>query len=142
MLESKPLSRLPKFVTSYVILTALFVQNLVQICPREGGWPTGPNDCSTDFHARWFTRRGLTQGCAVHFGHCWHYSSFRGQMPTFSAWRHEWHPACKKPSGGVLTWLSVWGEVQICMLPSWCHCHSLSLASVKSRLVLLPDHPG
>ena len=23
-----------------------------------------------------------------------------------------------------------------CMWPSWCHCHSLSLASVKSRLVL------
>ena len=42
------------------------------------------------------------------------------------------HPACKKLSGGVLAWLSVWSEVQTC----WCHCHSLSLASVKSRLVL------
>ena len=27
--------------------------------------------------------------------------------------------------------------MQTCMWPSWCHCHSLSLASVKSRLVLL-----
>jgi len=27
-------------------------------------------------------------------------------------------------------------EVQTCIWPSWCHCHSLSLASVKSRLVL------
>jgi len=27
----------------------------------------------------------------------------------------EWHPACKKLSGGVLAWLSVWGEVQICI---------------------------
>jgi len=27
-------------------------------------------------------------------------------------------------------------EVQTCTWPSWCHCHSLSLASVKSRLVL------
>ena len=26
--------------------------------------------------------------------------------------------------------------VQTCIQPSWCHCHSLSLASVKSRLVL------
>jgi len=26
--------------------------------------------------------------------------------------------------------------VQTCIWPSWCHCHSLSLASVKSRLVL------
>ena len=39
-------------------------------------------------------------------------------------------------SGGVLAWLSVWSEVQTCIWPSWCHCHSLSLASVKSRMVL------
>ena len=38
-------------------------------------------------------------------------------------------------SGGVLEW-SVWSEVQTCIWPSCCHCHSLSLASVKSRLVL------
>ena len=48
----------------------------------------------------------------------------------------EGHPACKKLSGGVLAWLSVWSEVQTCIWLSWCHCHSLSLASVKSRLVL------
>jgi len=35
-----------------------------------------------------------------------------------------------------LAWLSVWSEVQTCIWPSWCNCHSLSLASVKSRLVL------
>ena len=40
--------------------------------------------------------------------------------------RQEGHPAC----GGVLAWLSVCSEVQTC------HCYSLSLASVKSRLVL------
>ena len=42
----------------------------------------------------------------------------------------------KKLSGGMLVWLSVWGKVQTCIWPSWCHCHSLSLASIKSRLVL------
>ena len=42
----------------------------------------------------------------------------------------------KKLSGGVMAWLSVWNEVQTCIWPSCCHCHSLSLASVKSRLVL------
>ena len=42
----------------------------------------------------------------------------------------------KKLSSGVLAWLSVWSEVLTCTCPSWCHCHSLSLASVKSRLVL------
>jgi len=36
----------------------------------------------------------------------------------------------------VLAWLSVWSELQTCICPSWCHRHSLSLASVKSRLVL------
>jgi len=39
-------------------------------------------------------------------------------------------------SSGVLAWLSVWREVQTCIRLSCCHCHSLSLASVKSRLVL------
>ena len=42
----------------------------------------------------------------------------------------------KKLSGGVLAWLSVWSEVETCIWPSWCHCHSLSLASLKSRLIL------
>ena len=55
---------------------------------------------------------------------------------TLLVGRQEGHPACKKLSGGVLAWLSVWSEMQTCMWPSWCHCHSLSLASVKSRLVL------
>jgi len=30
----------------------------------------------------------------------------------------EGHPACKKLSGGVLAWLSVWSEVQTCIRPS------------------------
>jgi len=72
---------------------------------------------------------------------------------TFSAsmllvgWQ-EGHPACKNLSGGVLTWLSVWGEVQICIWPRWCHCHSLFLAPVNpdwfylpSFTFLVPAHP-
>jgi len=50
--------------------------------------------------------------------------------------RQEGHPVCKKTSGGVLAWLSVWSKMQACIWPSWYHCHSLSLPSVKSRLVL------
>jgi len=34
------------------------------------------------------------------------------------AWWQEGHPTCKKLSGGVLAWLSVWSEVQICISPS------------------------
>jgi len=30
----------------------------------------------------------------------------------------EGHPACKKLSGGVLVWLSVWSKVQTCIWPS------------------------
>ena len=42
---------------------------------------------------------------------------------TFSALmllvgRQKGHPACKKLSGGVLAWLSVWSEVQTCIWPS------------------------
>ena len=44
-------------------------------------------------------------------------------------------PQCSVSSGRLLAWLSVC-EMQTCICPSWCHCHSLSLASVKSRLVL------
>ena len=51
---------------------------------------------------------------------------------TLLVGRQEGHPACTKVSDGVLAWLSVWSEVQTCIWPSWCHCHSLSLASVKS----------
>ena len=68
-------------------------------------------------------------------------SQFHMRAAAFSALtllvgRQEGHPACKKLSGGVPAWLTVWSEVQTCIWPSWCHCHSLSLASVKTRLVL------
>ena len=36
----------------------------------------------------------------------------------------------------MLAWLSVCSEVQTCIWSIGCHCHSLTLASVKSRLVL------
>jgi len=45
----------------------------------------------------------------------------------------------------VLAWLSVWFAVHTYIRPRCCHCHSLSLASVKSWLVftfLVPAHPG
>jgi len=47
---------------------------------------------------------------------------------TFSAltqlagWQ-EGHPACKKLSGRVQAWLYVQGKVQVCIWPSWFHCH-------------------
>ena len=44
-------------------------------------------------------------------------------------------PSLKKIEWLGAAWLSVCSDVQTCIWPSWCHCHSLSLASVKSRLV-------
>jgi len=37
---------------------------------------------------------------------------------TLLVGRQEGHPACKKLSGGVLAWLSVWSEMQTCIWPS------------------------
>ena len=37
---------------------------------------------------------------------------------TLLVGRQEGHPACKKLSGGVLAWSSVWSKVQTCMWPS------------------------
>ena len=37
---------------------------------------------------------------------------------TLLVGRQEGHRACKKLSGEVLAWLSVWSEVQTCIWPS------------------------
>jgi len=37
---------------------------------------------------------------------------------TLSVGWQEGHLACKKLSGGVLAWLSVWSKVQTCIWPS------------------------
>jgi len=67
-------------------------------------------------------------------------------MESFSALMllvrgQEGHPVCRKLSGGILAWLCVWGEVQICIWPSCCYCHSLSLAPVNQDWFYLPG-PG
>ena len=37
---------------------------------------------------------------------------------TLLVGKQEGHPACKKLSGEVLVWLSVWSEVQTCTCPA------------------------
>ena len=46
------------------------------------------------------------------------YAMFAFSALTLLVGRQEGHPACKKLSGGVLEWLSVWSEVQTCIWPS------------------------
>ena len=43
-------------------------------------------------------------------GHVFAFSAF-----TLLVGRQEGHPACRKLSGGVLAWLSLWNEVQTCI---------------------------
>jgi len=84
---------------------------------------------------------GMFKCCSLNYFvvYCYHFVVYCS-LCCYSAFSPltllEGHPACKKQSGGVLAWLSAWSAVQTCIRPSWCHCHSLSLASVKSRLVL------
>ena len=47
---------------------------------------------------------------------------------TLLVGRQEGHPACKKLSGGMLACLGRDADLH---MPSWCHCHSLSLAPIN-----------
>ena len=54
---------------------------------------------------------------------------------TLSVGRQEEHPASKKLRDEVLVWLSVWGKVQIKLMPVYPKTHHL-FPQFKSRLVL------
>ena len=77
---------------------------------------------------------------------CYAFSAYAFSALTLLVGRQEGHPACKKLSGGVLAWLSVWCEVQTCIWPSGFHCHSLTVScSSKIQIgftFLVPAHPG
>jgi len=92
--------------------------------------------------ARNCTRTTAAQ-CTVHtYTHThWHINNQQYQCHRSAMLWHCWLGGrkgmpVKKLSGAVLAWLSVCSEVQTSMWPRQCHCQSLSLASVKSRLVL------
>jgi len=64
---------------------------------------------------------------------------------TLLVWRQEGHPTCKKLSGWVLAWLSLWSEVQTCImaqlmpLPLTVSCSS----KIQTGFTfLVPAHPG
>jgi len=61
----------------------------------------------------------------------------------------EGHPACKEIEWQHAGMVMCLGQVQICIWPSSCHCHSPSRAPVNpdwfylpSFTFLLPAHPG
>jgi len=57
------------------------------------------------------------------------FSSYFGEYLFLSGrpWVAGRDLACKNPSSGVLAWLSMCCKVQICIWPSWYHCHYLLL---------------
>jgi len=70
---------------------------------------------------------------------CIQFTNIAFRALTLLVGQQEGHSACEKLSGGMLAWLYVWGEVQICIWPSWCRCHSLSLAPVNPNWFYLPS---
>ena len=100
-------------------------------------------------HVHFLVRGALTYVLIqiLQHGYCSAFSAL-----TLLVGRKARHPACKKLSGAVLACLSVWDKVQVCIWPTWCHCHSLSLAPVNTDwfyqndsafLVLVyPGYPG
>ena len=77
-----------------------YVRGLFTGLMAANGW-----QCDWDFD--WASRHTVSRRGVVAFS-----------ALTLSVGRQEGHPACKKLSGGVLAWLSVWSEVQTCMWPS------------------------
>jgi len=95
---------------------------------RALGPPKHRQQARTSFTTRLLCAKYLIfimhQGCVIFVVCC-----FKKHFPTFLlvfdfialtllVGRLEGHPACKKLSGGVLVWLSVWSMVQTCMRPS------------------------
>jgi len=61
------------------------------------------------------------------------------------AWAAGRASGCKKLSGGVLAWLSVWSEVRTCIWPSWCHLPLTVSCFSKIQIgftFLVPAHLG
>ena len=72
-----------------------------------------------------YARRDLSQTLRRLFFQMFHELIKSGFLQPFAfsaltllVGRQEGHPACKKLSGGVLAWLSVWSEVQTCIWSS------------------------
>ena len=63
-----------------------------------------------------------------------HSNAFSALTPL-AGWQEE-HPVHKNLSDEVLAWLSVWSKVQMtCVRSSWCKCHPIISALVKSRMI-------
>jgi len=55
--------------------------------------------------------------CSVSYQRMYYNAASCLQCFDTVVWRQEGHPACKKLSCGLLAWLFVWSDVQICIWP-------------------------
>jgi len=99
-------------------------------CPTLSQVTFTPPSLCVQFHVYgslvWKVAGPWSKVIELEFSLCWVHAFV---ITAFSALtllvgRQEGHPVCKKLSGEVLVWLSVWSEVQTCIWPSWCHCYS------------------
>ena len=97
------------------------------------------NDTYTQFVFHWSSfwellhvGTGLPKENFWYFKHVFAFSAL-----TLLAGHQEEHPACKKLSDEVLTWLSVWSI--------WCHCHPIFCRFIEIQVgltFLVPAYPG
>jgi len=141
----------PVFVSCGCSLTLLWQQSIHYVLPvcvddvifSRSRSHTDSVKCELSIYSQWLIRgqHGFSTRGKVHILMCFAIFiiiPFSGELPSV-LWRC-WL-GCRKGIQPVKTeW---WGagvvvclELQTCIWPSWCHCHSLSLASVKSRLIL------
>jgi len=72
------------------------------------------NDVSLIMRGRLYS--SCVQSSMLHGSETWPESK-ENVVALLVGWQ-EGHPACKKLSGGVLAWFSVWSEMQTCIWPS------------------------
>jgi len=72
-----------------------------------------PSEVQTSFFFIIYVQHGYKYSSNLYYMYYFAFSAL-----TLLVEQHVGHLACKKLSGGVLAWLSVWSEVQTCIWPS------------------------
>ena len=121
-IESTFLSVLYKFLRCFSNVTTSLCSFATVLMSKHASidlqLPTPTQNKSDDFLVQHHNQSGFVWHCSAIFT-----LNVVCKLSAFSALtllvgRQEGHPACKKLSGGVLAWLSVWSEVQTCIWPS------------------------
>jgi len=118
---SKRLPVIRKALTCYKLLEVLLKE--IECCPGLMTSQRLPDGQRCTHCSRTATSAGkgklyIVVVVSLRFCHVHHITYKLCLALTLLVGQQEGHPACKKLSGGVLAWLSVWSDVQICICPS------------------------